>query len=93
MKVYQPLQQKDLETGLWYKEWDIPEGFPIAEGLILVAPDASLHYPKWDSVTGFWIEDTDSIIEYLKSENNQLIDRINMTESALLDLADMILSR
>lgn len=72
MKIYQPLNVKDVETGLWFKEWEIPEGMPVAEGMVLVAPSDNLLFPRWDNVQGVWIEDKDSIIEKMKKDNNAL---------------------
>lgn len=72
MKIYQPLQVKDAETGLWFKEWEIPEGMPIPDGMVLVAPSDSLLFPRWDNVQGVWIEDKDSIIEKMKKDNDAL---------------------
>lgn len=68
MKVYQSLEVKDVETGLFYKEWEVPEGMPIASNLILTAPSENLQFPRFNSATGFWEEDKDSIIEFLKAE-------------------------
>lgn len=78
MKAYLPLQSKDTETGLWYKEWDIPEGLPVAESLVLVGPPEDLLFPRWDNESGIWVEDKDSIIETLKVDNETLK---NKTES------------
>lgn len=72
MKIYQPLQVKDAETGLWFKEWEIPEGMPVPEHMVLVAPPDNLLFPRWDTIQGVWIEDKDSIIEKMKKENDAL---------------------
>jgi len=64
------------ETGLWYKIWEIPDGFPIPEGIILVAPDENLTCPKWDSELGFWVEDKDSILEDLKNKVESLEEKL-----------------
>lgn len=72
MKVYLPLQTKDPETELWYKEWDVPEGLPVAESLVLVGPPENLLFPRWDNESGIWVEDKDSIIETLKVDNEDL---------------------
>lgn len=77
MKIYQPLNVKDAETGLWYKEWEIPEGMPVAEGMVLVAPSENLLFPRWDNVQGVWIEDKDSIIEKMKKDNDALKAKTN----------------
>lgn len=87
MKIYQPLQVKDAETGLWYKEWEIPEGMPVPEGMVLVAPSDNLLFPRWDNVQGVWIEDKDSIIEKMKTDNDALklkIESIAQLNSKLM---------
>ncbi len=76
MKAYQPLTQKDSETGLWYKVWEIPDGFPIPEGIVLVAPGENLTCPKWDSELGIWVEDKDSILEELKNKVESLEEKL-----------------
>lgn len=68
MKAYQPLEQKDPETGLWYKVWDIPEGLPVSPDLVFVAPDESLEHPKWDPTKGMWVEDEDSVLSDLRDK-------------------------
>lgn len=99
MRVYQPLEQKDSSTGLWYKEWDLPEGFPLSNDMTLIAPDSTLVHPKWDNSLGVWVEDEDFIAiliernEKLSADLKSATDRVDMAESALLDLADMILTR
>ena len=99
MKVYQPLNQKDSSTGLWYKEWNLPEGFPLPNDVTLLAPDSTLVHPKWDNSLGAWVEDEDFIAiliernEKLSADLKIATDRVDMTESALLNLADMILTK
>jgi len=81
MKVYQPLQQKDPTTGLFYKEWTVEEGLPLSDSLITAAPPEDFNYPKWNYSKGIWEEDTDSIIDYLKRKIDEL-------ENAILDIVD-----
>lgn len=76
MKVYEILQQKDIETKLWYKVWDIPEGFPIPNGFVVVTPSEKLTCPKWDNELGIWVEDKDSILEELKNKVESLEEKL-----------------
>lgn len=92
MKIYKILDLKNSH-GKWLEEYEVPENFPVENGWTTVVPDSSLKFPKWDYMSGSWIEDKDSVIDSLKLVNGELTDRINMTENALLDLADMILSK
>ena len=92
MKIFKLLNIKN-EAGKWYEEYEVSEIFPVESGWTTIVPPEELQFPKWDYVSGNWVEDKDSVIDSLKLENGELTDRINMTESALLDLADMILTR
>lgn len=94
MKVYKKLYQKN-EEGLFYEVFELPEGMDVPNGdYTTLAPPASLKYPKWDFDYGTgWVEDKDSVIADLTAENKELLERIDMNESALLDLADMVLTR
>ena len=94
MKVYKKLYQKNAD-GKFYEEYDLPDGLDVPNGdYTTVAPPDTLKYPKWDFEFGTgWVEDKDSIIADLTAENNQLTSRVDMAEGALLDLADMMLSR
>lgn len=94
MKVYKKLYQKN-EEGLFYEVFELPEGMDVPNGdYTTLAPPASLKYPKWDFDYGTgWVEDKDSIIADLTAENAQLTSRVDMAEGALLDLADMVLTR
>lgn len=94
MKVYKKLYQKN-EEGLFYEVFELPEGMDVPNGdYTTMAPPASLKYPKWDFDYGTgWVEDKDSVIADLTAENKELLERIDMNESALLDLADMVLTR
>lgn len=94
MKVYKKLYQKN-EAGLFYEVFELPEGLDVPNGdYTTVAPPDSLKYPKWDFEFGTgWVDDKDSVIADLTTENAVLVSRVDMAEGALLDLADMILSR
>ncbi len=93
MKVYKKLYQKN-EAGKFYEVYELPDGMDIPNGdYTTEVPPENLKYPKWDFDFGTgWIEDKDSIIADLSYENSDLKSRLDMTESALLDLADQILS-
>ncbi|WP_427814280.1 hypothetical protein ACQKTA_04120 [Enterococcus sp. 22-H-5-01] len=90
MKIYQPLEVKNTETGLWYNEWEISEGMPVPEGMVLVAPPENLLFPRWDNVQGMWIEDKDSIIEKMKQDNDELKNQLLETQTAIADVYEMI---
>ncbi|WP_270598730.1 hypothetical protein [Enterococcus asini] len=90
--VYKILETKN-ESGQWYEAYEVADDFPAIYGWTTVAPPESMRYPKWDVGLNQWIEDKDSIIEALKTENIELASRVDMTEGALLDLADMMLSK
>lgn len=94
MKVYKKLYQKN-EEGLFYEVFELPEGMDVPNGdYTTLAPPDNLKYPKWDFDYGTgWVEDKDSVIADLTAENKELQERIDMNESALLDLADMVLTR
>lgn len=94
MKVYKKLYQKN-EEGLFYEVFELPEGMDVPNGdYTTLAPPDNLKYPKWDFDFGTgWVEDKDSVIADLTAENKELQERIDMNESALLDLADMVLTR
>lgn len=65
--VYLPLDEKN-EEGKFYTEFQAPEGLPLGGGIIYVAPDENLKYPRYDRTKGVWVEDKDSIIESFKEE-------------------------
>lgn len=104
MKVYQPLETKDSETGLFYRVWEAPDGMPQATGLILVAPDKDLMFPKYNSTKGIWEEDITSLIEdfglkkslletqvnRLKDDNATLKSSLEEMQATLLDAIEMI---
>lgn len=90
MKVYQPLEYKDEVTGKFYKEFDIPDGMPIEQTLVLIAPPENLKYPRYNSKTGLWVEDKDSIIEEQKKTINELLIRTDVNEQSILELISMV---
>lgn len=97
MKVYETLNEKDAQTGLFYKEWEVPEGMPVANGLILNGPPKDLKFPRYYPEKGAWVEDKDSYIaemtNRLTDSNKQIEDnnsRIAKLEASLLDLMEVI---
>lgn len=74
--VYLPQEMKDEQTGLFYKVWEVPEGLPLGEEIVYVAPSKELLFPKWDSKKGIWVEDKDSIIVYMKNKIDELSDTV-----------------
>lgn len=68
MKVYE-ISSTKFEDGKFYRVWDnVPEGFPLPEGITSIEPPKELKFPKWDNNTMSWIEDKDSIIESFKEQ-------------------------
>ena len=94
MKVYKKLYQKNAD-GKFYEEFDLPDGLDVPNGdYTTVAPPDTLKYPKWDFEFGTgWVEDKDSIIADLQKRNEELQERQIMSEEALLEIANMILTR
>ncbi|MDT2756981.1 hypothetical protein P7G51_06265 [Enterococcus asini] len=90
--IYKILDDKN-ESGQWFEAYEVADDFPATYGFTTIAPPESMRYPKWEPGLNQWVEDKDSIIDYLTAENAELTSRVDMTEGALLDLADMILTR
>lgn len=78
--VYLPLEEKNKQ-GKFYTEFQSPDGLPLGEGIIYVEPDEKLKYPKYDWTKGLWVEDKDSIIEYMKTELEELKVRLSKLEA------------
>lgn len=91
MKAYEPLTEKNPTSGLFYNEWDVPEGFPINYSWTLVKPSEELLFPVYDQSSNTWNESKDLLVNYLRTENTDLKAHLATTEGALLDLADTIL--
>ena len=90
--IYKILDDKN-DSGQWFEAYEVADDFPATYGFTTIAPPESMRYPKWEPGLNQWVEDKDSIIDYLTAENAELMSRVDMTEGALLDLADMILTR
>lgn len=94
MKIYKKLFQKN-EDGKFYEEFELPDGLDVPNGdYTTVAPPENLKYPRWDfEFNSGWVEDKDSVIADLTAENADLKERQLMAEGALLELANMILTK
>ena len=88
--IYQIFDVKQPD-GKWFKKFEVPAELDLPPGYVDTDPPTDLLNPRYIFGTG-WIEDNDSLMDSLKKENKELKDRLNMTEGALLDLADQLLS-
>lgn len=75
MRVYQTFDKKNHE-GKYYKEWDLPDGFPIPQGYVFVPPTEGLRNPKFNHSTSMWEECKDSLLEEALLENQVLREGI-----------------
>lgn len=75
MKVYQVFEEKNHE-GRYFKEWELPVGFPIPHDFILIPPTEGLKNPKFDLSKQVWIESEEDLISELIEENQVLRERI-----------------
>lgn len=75
MRVYQTFDKKNHE-GKYYKEWDLPDGFPIPQGYVFVPPTDGLRNPKFNNSTSMWEECKDSLLEEALLENQALREGI-----------------
>lgn len=75
MRVYQTFDKKNHE-GKYYKEWDLPDGFPIPQGYVFVPPTEGLRNPKFNHSTSMWEECKDSLLEEALLENQALREGI-----------------
>ena len=67
-------------------------GLPVGDDVVFVGPGENLLFPRFDYALGMWVEDKDSIIAKLKTDNEELSARSAMLEGAMLELADSILT-
>lgn len=75
MRVYQIFDKKNHE-GKYYKEWDLPDGFPIPQGYVFVPPTEGLRNPKFDLSKQVWVESEEDLVRELIEENQVLRERI-----------------
>lgn len=83
--MYQVFENKNHE-GNFYKEWDLPAGFPIPHDFILIPPTEGLKNPKFDLSKQVWVESEEDLISDLVEENKILTQRIHSLEDAVLEL-------
>lgn len=88
--IYQIFDAKQSD-GSWFRKYEVPEGVDLPPSYTDIAPPQELINPRFIFGKG-WVEDEEALLEGLKQENKELKDRLNMTEGALLDLADQLLS-
>lgn len=88
--IYQIFDAKQPD-GTWFKKYEVPKDLDLPYNYIDINPPENLIHPRFIFGTG-WVEDDDAVVDNLKKENKELKDRLNMTEGALLDLADQLLS-
>ena len=92
MKTIYLIYDAKQPDGTWFKAYEVPEELTLPYGYIDVAPPSELVNPRYVYGQG-WVEDDSAAVESLEKENAELKARIEMAEGALLDLADMILTR
>lgn len=92
MKTIYLIYDAKQPDGTWFKAYEVPEELTLPYGHIDVAPPSELVNPRYVYGQG-WVEDDSAAMESLEKENAELKARIEMAEGALLDLADMILTR
>lgn len=88
MRVYQTFDKKNHE-GKYYKEWDLPDGFPIPQGYVFVPPTEGLRNPKFDLSKQVWVESEEDLVSELIEENKVLNQRIHSLEDVVLELVIM----
>lgn len=92
MKTIYLIYDAKQPDGTWFKAYEVPEELTLPYGYIDVAPPSELVNPRYVYGQG-WVEDKDALIEELIQKNKELQDRQIMSEEALLELANMILTR
>ena len=88
--MYQPLKQKDADTGKMYKECDMPDGFELPPGYVITPIPSYLKFPEWNPQLGRWGEDKDQIIDALTATVNALNDAKNQLVQDTMDLMELI---
>lgn len=102
MKVYELLETQN-DQGQFYKEWDLPEGFPTPYNFIKEKPPVTMIFPKYDTALARWketgnifqhsqIKDLQSENERLKSTVSELEASSTMMNNTMLELLELILS-
>lgn len=88
MIAYQIFEEKNHE-GKYYKEWELPVGFPIPHDFILIPPTEGLKNPKFDLSKQVWVESEEDLVSELIEENKVLNQRIHSLEDVVLELVIM----
>lgn len=80
-------------NGKWYEAYEVADDFPDVYGWTHIPPAEDMRFPRWDAMLQNWVEDQESLIADLRTENDALKGRLDMTEGALLELANMVLTK
>ena len=88
--IFKVLDVKN-EDGRWYETYQVSDDFPFEYPYIMEKPPESLYNPRYVFGIG-WVEDDEALVESLKQENEELRQRLDMSDEALLELADMVLA-
>jgi hypothetical protein len=87
MKVYE-LFHNQGEDGSWYREFEVPEGFPIQYGFTSQPIPETINFPRWNWSTGEWMEDVEQLKQH---EINELKQRNEELTQAFLELSQIVL--
>lgn len=93
MIIYEILTERDNETMLLYKEWDVQENFPVPANFTKISPPKKYHREKFDFMLNGWVEDVELLekesIEEVKEKYRESLSRIEILEDVMLDLLMM----
>lgn len=88
--IYQVFDTKQPD-GSWFKKFVVPDELDLPHNYVSIDPPSNLSNPRFKYDEG-WVEDDEALITSLKQENEELRQRIDISDEALLELADMVLS-
>lgn len=91
MKVYQTLDKIDPLTNKFYKEWELPDGFQIPMGYVLIPPTDDIICPRFSYEENKWVEDENVQTQLVRQNLANLIQENNSLKNELLDMQDIIL--
>ena len=93
MIIYEILTERDNETMLLYKEWDVQENFPVPANFTKISPPKKYHREKFDFMLNGWVEDVELLekesIEEVKKNYRESLSRIEILEDVMLNLLMM----
>lgn len=93
MIIYEILTERDNETMLLYKEWDVQENFPVPANFTKISPPKKYRSEKFDFMLNGWVEDVELLekesIEEVKEKYRESLSRIEILEDVMLDLLMM----